>query len=89
MFGSAVSWKSSLQHVVALSTTEAEYLALTEAVKESFWLKGLAAEFRLGQKSVSIGCDSSSALCLAKHQVFHERSKHIDVRLYFIREKIE
>lgn len=38
---------------------------------------------------MSIGCDSSSALCLAKHQVFHERSKHIDVRLHFIREKVE
>ena len=45
--GGAVSWKASLQSVVALSTTEAEYIALTEAVKEAKWLKGLVSEFGL------------------------------------------
>ena len=89
MFGSAISWKSSLQSVVALSTTEAEYIALTSAVKESFWIKGMAAEFEVEQDAVTIHCDSSSALCLARHQVFHERSKHIDVRLHFIRDEVE
>ena len=88
MFGSAISWKSSQQHVVALSTTEAEYLALAAAVKESFWLKGLAAELGVNQRCIVVGYDSS-AIALAKHQVYHERSKHIDVRLHFIREKIE
>ena len=89
MFGSAISWKSSLQSVVALSTTEAEYIALTSAVKESFWIRGMAAEFEIHQKAISVHCDSSSALCLARHQVFHERSKHIDVRLHFIRDEVE
>ena len=42
MFGATIRWKSNLQGVVALSTTEAEYMALTVAVKESFWLKGIA-----------------------------------------------
>ena len=41
------------------------------------------------QETVAIGCDNNNALCLAKHQVYHERSKHIDVQLHFIREKIE
>ena len=41
------------------------------------------------QEAVSIGCDNQSALSLAKHQVYHEKSKHIDVRLHFIREEIE
>ena len=44
MYGGAISWKSSLQSVVALSTTEAEYIALTEAVKEAIWLRGLVTE---------------------------------------------
>ncbi|GKG16796.1 retrovirus-related pol polyprotein from transposon TNT 1-94, partial [Tanacetum coccineum] len=42
--GCVVSWKETLQHVVALSTTEAEYMAFTKAVKESIWLKGLLIE---------------------------------------------
>ena len=89
MFGGAVSWKSSLQSVVALSTTEAEYIALTEAIKEAVWLKGITGDFGFAQKSVTVLCDSMSAIYLAKHQVFHERSKHIDIRLHFIRDIIE
>lgn len=88
LFGAAVTWKSNLQSVVALSTTEAEYIALTDAVKESFWLKGILADLGLMQKKVVINCDSSSAICLSKHQTFHDRSKHIDVRLHFIRDEV-
>lgn len=47
LFGGAVSWKASLQSVVALLTTEAEYIALTEAVKEAKWLRGLVSELGL------------------------------------------
>ncbi|KAH9769620.1 hypothetical protein KPL71_012083 [Citrus sinensis] len=86
--GGAVSWKASLQSVVALSTTEAEYIALTEAVKEAKWLSGLVYEFGLKQDSVCIGCDSSSAIQLNKNPKYHERTKHIDVRLHFIRDEI-
>ena len=84
--GCTVSWKSTLQHVVALSTTEAEYIALTEAIKEALWLKGLLGELGFQQDSVEVLCDSQSAIHLSKNQVFHERTKHIDVRLHFIRE---
>lgn len=52
-------------------------------------MKGLAVDFGFDQGAISIGCDNNSALCLAKHKVYHERSKHIDVRLHFIREGIE
>lgn len=89
LFGSAISWKSNLQSVVALSTTEAEYIALAEAVKESMWLRGILTDFGLEQKCVTVLCDSNSAICLAKHQMYHERSKHIDVRLHFVRDEIE
>ena len=88
LFRSAVTWKSNLQSVVALSTTEAEYIALTDAVKESFWLKGIMEDLGIRQKKVVVNCDSSSAISLSKHQTFHNRSKHIDVRLHFIRDEV-
>lgn len=88
LFGSAVSWRSSLQSVVALSTTEAEYIAITKAVKEGIWLKGLLNDFGIEQGTATIKCDSQSVLHLAKHQVFHERSKHIDVKLHFVRYEV-
>ncbi|KAM6543936.1 hypothetical protein CsatB_008383 [Cannabis sativa] len=81
-----ISWKSNLQSVVALSTTEAEYIACTEAVKEALWLKGITREMGIDQRSIQVMCDSQSALHLSKNQVFHERTKHIDIRLHFIRD---
>ena len=86
--GSTISWKSGQQRVVALSTTEAEYMSLTEAVKEAVWMKGLLKEFGYEQKSVEIFCDSQSAIALSKNNVHHERTKHIDVRYQYIRDII-
>lgn len=88
LFGTAISWKSSQQFVVALSTTEAEYMAITEVVNEAIWLEGLLQEMGINQDCISIFCDNQSAIQLTKHQVYHERTKHIDVRLYFIRDII-
>lgn len=64
--GNTISWKSGLQRVVALSTTKAGYMALTEAVKEAIWPKGLLKEFGYDQKSVEIFCDSQSAISLSR-----------------------
>ena len=89
MYGVAESWKSGLQNMVVLSTTEAKYIALTSDVNECFWLKEMVADFEVEQQAIAIGCDNNGALSLAKHQVFHEHSKHIDVRLYFDREEVE
>lgn len=75
--GNAICWKSGLQDIVDLSTTEAEHMALVEAVKEGIWLKGLIEEFGNEQESINVWCDSLSALCLAKNNVHHERTKHI------------
>ncbi|GKB28461.1 retrotransposon protein, putative, ty1-copia subclass [Tanacetum coccineum] len=87
--GYVVSWKSTLQHVVALSTTEAEYMVLTEAVKESIWLKGLLIELGVNLRSVVVNCDNQSAIHLSRNAMFHERTKHINVRYHFIREIVE
>ncbi|GJS37477.1 retrovirus-related pol polyprotein from transposon TNT 1-94 [Tanacetum coccineum] len=87
--GCAVSWKATLQHVVALSTTKAEYMALTEAIKESIWLKGLLIEVGVNLRSVIVNCDNQSEIHLSRNAMFHERTKHINVRYHFIREIME
>ncbi|CAJ2646442.1 unnamed protein product [Trifolium pratense] len=89
LFGTAVTWKANQQSVVALSTTQAEYIALVEGVKEAIWLKGMIGEMGISQGCVKIHCDNQSAIHLANHQVYHERTKHIDIRLHFVRDMIE
>ena len=71
--GCLVNWKASLQHIVALSTTEAEYTAATEAVKEALWLRGLITELGMKQETVEVHCDSSSAIYLSKNPAHHEK----------------
>lgn len=89
LYGTTISWRAILQSVVALSTTKAEYMTMTETVKEAMWLKGIIRDFGIQQKTVTIKCDNQSTLHLVKHQVFHERSKNIDVRLHFVRDVVE
>nr|XP_048331591.1 secreted RxLR effector protein 161-like [Ziziphus jujuba var. spinosa] len=84
--GNCISWKSQLQPVVALSTTESEYMAATEAAKEAIWLKGLLTELKVLKHEVTLYSDSQSANHLCKNPVFHERSKHIQVRYHFIQD---
>ena len=62
-----ISWKATLQHIVALSSTEAEFVAVTEAVKESMWLRGLLNELWLKKRTVQIFCDNQSAIQLIKN----------------------
>ena len=86
--GNCVSWKSQLQPLVALSTTEAEYVALADAVKEAIWLQVLLRETQLLDNKVTVFCGSQSAIHLSKNPVYHERTKHVDVRFHFVRDRI-
>lgn len=85
MFGTEISWKANIQVVLALSTTKAEFMAVTEAVKVALLLKGVLVELGFEQKILSMFCDSQGAIHFTKHKVFHEKSKHIDVRMHFVR----
>ncbi|GJZ78949.1 retrovirus-related pol polyprotein from transposon TNT 1-94, partial [Tanacetum coccineum] len=87
--GCVVTWKATLQHVVALSTIEAEYMALTEAMKEAIWLRGLLEELGLELNTVVVNYDNQGTNYLSRNHVFHERTKHINVRYHFIREVLE
>ena len=87
--GTAVSWISRLQRVVALSSAEAEYVALTEASKEMIWLQRFMEELGKKQESSRLYCDSQSAIHLAKNSAFHSKTKHIQLRYHFIRSVLE
>ena len=87
--GGAISWQSKLQKCVSLSTTEAEYIAATEAGKEMLWMKGSLQELDLKQKDYIIHCDSQSEIDLSKNTMYHARTKHIDMRYHWIRKAIE
>lgn len=88
--GSAVvSWCSKKQSTVALSSTEAEYMAATMAAQECIWLKCLMEDiFSKVDYAVQIYCDNESAIRLALNPVFHGRTKHIEVHHHFVREKV-
>lgn len=90
--GGAISWRSSKQKTTALATVEAEYIAMVEAAKEVMWLQSFLGEINateLSPKPQSIFTDNQGAMCLANNHVTSERSKHIDLRHFFLREKVE
>ncbi|GJV06619.1 retrotransposon protein, putative, ty1-copia subclass [Tanacetum coccineum] len=68
---------------------EAEYMALTEAVKEAIWLRRLLEELGVELNTVAVNCDNQGAIHLSRNHVFHERTKHINMRYHFIREVLE
>lgn len=90
--GGAVAWNSRKQQTVALSTTEAEYMAMSAATQEAIWLRNLHNEI-FGTieliKTLHIHGDNKSALMLGdKTTTFHPRTKHIDIRHHFLREEV-
>ena len=88
--GPVISWKGRKQPMVALSTCEAEYMALASAIQEAKFLRQLLGEL-IGKniaKATDIYCDNQSAILLSKNPVQHQRSKHIDIRYHFIRSEI-
>ena len=88
--GPLISWKSRKQRTVALSSCEAEYMALSATVQESLYLiqllKDISCEYQFGPP-VIFG-DNQGAIALSKNPVNRQRSKHIDVRYHFIRDEI-
>jgi len=88
--GPLISWKSKKQQTVALSSCEAEYMAITYAIQEAKFLRQIVSDLLgLKLKSVDLGVDNQGAINLAKNPVNHQRSKHIDIRYHFIRDEVE
>jgi hypothetical protein len=89
--GSAmISWKSRKQSSIALSTVEAEYIATCSTTCEAIWLrKLLAGLFDLEMREIAILCDNQRCIKMTKNLVFHDRSKHIEIRYHFIRNMVQ
>ena len=92
MAGGPVSWKSQRQKTVATSTLDAEYVAAAEAAKEAVWIRNFVNDLKIpgihvGEVPLHIDCNS--ALKLTRNPEFHAKSKHIDVKHHFVREKVE
>ena len=87
--GTAISWRSKKQACVALSTAEAEYIALASTAQELLWLQQLLADLqREPAKPMVIFEDNQSAISIAKNPQFHGRTKHIAIKYHFIREQV-
>lgn len=87
--GGAVSWSCRKQEVIALSSTEAEYVALSETCKETVWLKRLLNFFDENITSeIMIFTDSQSCLKMIQNDKFSNRTKHIDVKYHFTRDLV-
>lgn len=84
--GAAIAWTSTLQKSVSLSTTEAEFVAASEGAKQLIWNCRLMEELGVNLDKPTLYVDNASAIKLTKNPEFHKRSKHIEIRHYFVRE---
>ena len=92
MSGSAISWRSKKQTSVALSTAEAEYIALSSATQEAMWLRQLFSSLMKDYElsiPTTIYEDNQSTICMARNNQSHGRSKHVDIKYHFVREQVE
>ncbi|OAE34467.1 hypothetical protein AXG93_3472s1020 [Marchantia polymorpha subsp. ruderalis] len=88
--GSPITWQSQKQKTVALSSCEAEYIAATSAACQATWLRRLLEDMiRKQSDTTTIYIDNKSVIQLCKNHVFHDQSKHIEVRYHFICECVE
>ncbi|CAL5345664.1 unnamed protein product [Camellia sinensis] len=84
-----ITWSSKKQATVALSSSEAEYVAATSAACQAIWLRRMLAELQQRQEGATeIFCDNKATIFMTKNPAFHSRTKHIDMRLHFIRDLV-
>jgi hypothetical protein len=85
-----ICWQSKKQHAIALSSTEVEYRGVVNATTEAIWLQNILTELGITfQKPSIIYCDNQSAIQISKNLVHHQRTKHIEIHMHFLRELIQ
>lgn len=86
---SLISWRSKKQTLVARSSTEAEYRALADTTQELLWLRWLLQDMGVSHSGATVlHCDNRSAILIAHNDVFHDRTKHIEIDCHFIRQHV-
>ncbi|GJT22067.1 retrovirus-related pol polyprotein from transposon TNT 1-94 [Tanacetum coccineum] len=85
----SVSWSSKKQKSTAISSTEAEYIALSGCCAQILWMRSQLTDYGLGFNKIPLYCDNKSVIALYYNNVHHSRSKHIDIRYHFIKEQVE
>jgi hypothetical protein len=83
---SLVSWSSKKKNLVALSTVEAEYVAVVACFAQLLWMKQMLSDYSYEFRKIPLLCDNESAIKLANNLVQHSRTKHIDIRHHFLRD---
>jgi hypothetical protein len=85
-----VTWDCKKQQAIALSSAEAEYQAAINKIQEAMWLRQILSEFGFQhQHPTSLWCENKSAIKLAKDPVQHQRIKHLELHMHFIRNLID
>ncbi|GJT20475.1 retrovirus-related pol polyprotein from transposon TNT 1-94 [Tanacetum coccineum] len=84
-----VSWSSKRQKSATISSTEAEYIALSGCCARVLWMRSQLTDYGHGFNKISMYCDNKSAFALCCNNVQHSRSKHIDIKYHFIKEQVE
>ena len=87
--GAAISWLSRAQKTVALSSTEAEFMSLSDASRQLVWINSLMSELNMPVKAIPLYGDNQGAIFIASNAVTEKRTKHMDIRYHYIREVIE
>ena len=85
----SVSWVSKAQKTIALSSTEAEYMALSDCARQAIWIQSLLAEIGFNIKTMPICGDNQGSVFMGSNPITERRSKHIDIKYHHIRELIE
>jgi histone deacetylase 1/2 len=83
-----ISWGSKKQALVARSSTEAEYRSMANTTKDLLWIQSLLCELHVPFHTPTLLCDNLSAVSLAHNPVLHSRTKHIELDIHFVREKV-
>ncbi|GKF15996.1 hypothetical protein Tco_0057458 [Tanacetum coccineum] len=84
-----VSWMSKKQDCTAMSSTEAEYVALSTSCAQVMWMRTQLKDYGFNYNKIPLYCDSQSAIGIACNPVQHSRTKHIHTRYHFIKEQVE
>ncbi|GKA07402.1 retrovirus-related pol polyprotein from transposon TNT 1-94, partial [Tanacetum coccineum] len=84
-----VSWSSKKQKSTAISSTEAEYIALSGCCSQILWMRSQLTDYGFQFNKIPLYCDNKSVIALCCNNVQHSRAKHIDIRYHFIKEQVE